>query len=624
MYIIERFNPCKGFYNLRVFNNLDVLDILIRLSQTELLLKLLPKAPVEWISQSIFQSSDRSRLSCLFTVLYQKVRYRDHRSGILEFVKKAISSGIDPNLELSNPIYPDSVEYHYVDDPVYQAMKENVSIDKFDFFVRYVGVRDLGRDFRFRTTSLAKDIPIESFTGETLFSVYYEYCRDRYHKRFRSFLVQRGLIDPKTILYSVTHERPMSYLTMIFENSTRDIIVDGTPMFRNTPKYMLYVPSAGAPLNTFLRRIETTWDVFMFNTSNCYPYLKEIFQLCLARPREEIFNKLRMNTQCFEDAISCIKTIEENQPPYLLLLKSDQPSRNGLAKLLITDFCLEKICTELNAGNYHSWEVGFTPEVFQVACERQFETIRYETVLPPNTPVNNEWYISDGERVDLERYSTTSFITSDSYCFRYQELENLLENKLNPFTRQPFSDEDLENMYQINKLYNEWWILFPDSHKINSIDSAHLNQKQINMFFAKRIDDLIDRCPFFIYGERLTPLLPKFQTVDVVHACYLYLLTNPEELMIELNDGFINNSIGFQYFPVDHSSIEEINIYYSSLFSKSIARIEQRDLELELGYLLTWALNIIESTMVHESVERFHGRLFTVNTLLNRVLKPIG
>lgn len=623
MLILDKFTHYTSFYDIILDNQFNLLDIIIRLCQPIILIKVIHDAPMSWLEREVFHSNDLSRLSCLFSVLFQVVKMKEYRSGILEFVKKSLSLGIDPNMEIGNPIFKDSSEYHYIEDHVFRYMKETLPLEKFEYFIHYTGIHDKGKQFRLRTISIGKNVPIHSFTGETLFSIYYEYGRERYHKRFCNSLLQMGLINPKVIFYSTTIEKPMTYLTMILQNNTQEVIMNGSLMFKYTPTYMLYVPSSGNPLKVFLDHMYTSWDVFKFSFPTSYPFLKKIFQHCLSKPQETFFNKLQFNQECFIQATSSMKCIPEGESPHVLLSNTQHPLSTGLAKILLTDFCLEKICVELNAGNYHDWQSGFTKEVLQEACSRNIETIRPEQGIHPGVCVKNEWYISDGTSIDVERDANFTFVSHDSYCFRYQELENMVEKKLNPFTRQPFSIKDIESMKHINDIYNEWWILFPDSHKINSLDTNYTTQTQLNIFYSKQIDEMVDKCPFFVYGERLTPLLTKFRTTDIIHACYLYLLTNPESLLNDLDVGFSNSSIGFQYSPSDHFTIEEINIYFSSKFSASIARNEQRSIDTELSFLLTWVLCILECTFTHEPIERFHGRIFTLQMMINRILKPL-
>ena len=511
--------------------------------------------------------------------------------------KLLVEIGIDPNLEICNisPLRTEPIEPYSLNDPVFSFLKSKGLLRK--TFINYVGcMGDFIKDYRNRmrkflvTNESSK--PSCSRNRETLFSLY---LRNAYNYRHRDTCVQlilSGKVDLKTIVF-IDGFGPTSYQTLLFKKPLKMISQVGGFLISQTPAYFFYIPSAADPLGTFFRAITTGWEGYVsVSTKDFKSTVIDIFNRRLVRPEMSIIKKYIAHGGIFRDfkKLSSRANMSFNH-----LIIRDNPENTGLAKILLTPHCLENFV--LNK---------YPPKELIVRGARdQYNFLKRKH--SPGVPylhsesTNETFFFNDEPVVDLlstEESSPTIFVSEgDRYTFRLEEFQYLIDKRQNPYNRRLLLESEVVKLRQLVADYQEWWLIYPS--RFFSQDETTLDEDEP---MVTEIDEMLNQSPFFMYGERLRPHLPKLSRPGVIRFLYERLLVNSD------------SCIPFQTTSTDHSSIEEINICYGVLVPR------MSETKLGVNVFVQWVYLILDSTRFHSRETLYEGRLICLyNTIMDNL-----
>lgn len=154
--------------------------------------------------------------------------------------------------------------------------------------------------------------------------------------------------------------------------------------------------------------------------------------------------------------------------------------------------------------------------------------------------------------------------------------------------------------------YRKWWWLY----SFLAQPLSQYNVSDIDLLVTE-IDNMLNQSPFFVYGERLRPQLPKLSCPGIVGKTYEYLLNG------SLGGNIENFCVPFNLTPKDHVSIEEINTYFGVLLPRFAGT------QGGLRVLLQWIFHILDSTRRHSSQTLYEGRLFNLYNVILHFLKIV-
>jgi hypothetical protein len=599
----------------------SALDVCIALDRPSTVLHILSRSP-SWVFKNLSRSSDQSMMGCLINCLCKNYNNRDLHTQITDILRKLIHAGTNPNLELADAVKKsDHVESLYLQDPVYRRLSGFLGPekDKMDQFIRYVGSRDHGMAFRERMGTTPEEITSitknDSFVGETLFSIFYEHVRDHRCTTLCDLLLKNNIIDMNTVLVPRKLGFAQTYLSLFLKRKLRSKIEHGFTAFLHTPSYMFYLPSGGFPLEVLFKNIRTTWDGKLLTLPTVPPVIGTVFERFLIKPTKGDLELFATNEVLIKSVIDYYNRIPANEPVYKHIIETfpEVFPTTCLAKILLTPVFLEKIAGGLKAGN---WKQHLTKETMLEACS-QHPFLKTEV---DDSKIVNEWFIYNGSSVKDRHPGLPIFVTDDNYAFSVDELGYLLDKMENPFNRRKLTDDELEKVGNLYENYDEWWFLYPHIDLGLTADGLKLSVNKL----AEKIDEMIDNCPFFVYGERLSPHVGKLNSMDRISTTYLCLMTGPLILNIGIDNMFINSCVNFQtQDTVDHSTIEEINIFFGILLAKCISDPRSCNVQESLVRLLTWVLCVLEKTFENSTQELFNGRVFTLYVLIENYLKRL-
>lgn len=598
----------------------NTLDICIALDRPPLVLHILSRSP-SWVFRNLGHSADRSMIGCLLNCLCKNYNNRELQTQVTDILRKLIHGGVNPNTDLADAVQENKhVVALYFLDPVFKQLNETLKeeSEKIDAFIKYVGAKDLGKEFRERMKTTPEEITShtksESFVGETLFSVFYEHARDHRCTSLCDQLLKNNVVNMNTVFIPRRLGFPQTYLAVLLKKKLRMKLDHGFTAFMHTPSYMLYLPSSGFPLEVLFKNIRTTWDGKLATLTTVSPVISSIFERFLLRICKQDLEKFTSNEKVIKTAIDTYSQIPTNEPVYrhVMNIFPETFTSTCLAKMLLTPPFLSKIAEGLKAGN---WKQVLTRETMTEICSQH---------PLPNTEIDdskiaNEWFIYNGSSVKERHPSLPIFVSEDNYAFSVDELGYLLDKMENPFNRRKFTDQEIERIGNLYELFDEWWFLYPHVDLGLRVEDLKISVNKL----AEKIDEMIDRCPFFVYGERLSPYVHRFNSMERISSVYLSLLTGPMLLNIGADNMFINSCVNFQIQDVDHSSVEEINIFYGILLSRCVSEPRSCDVHETLINLLSWILCVLENTYENSSQDFFNGRVFTLYVLIDNYINRL-
>lgn len=623
----------EPFYALR-WRGFDIVDLVNFYQRTDLVYHVIVNAP-----RGALPLDYPSKLSCTLGLLFTLLRSeRELRMPILDFAQRIIHGGVDPNLEIGDVICGADVHVVYEEtDGTYREIRSR-GYDKTLFcqrgFVHYVGIGDVGRDYRVFLRDVGGNSHVDTssleLVGETLFSVFLHYAKHFKHRLFCEEVIKGGLLNLTTVVV----QRGLlttSYQSMVFRKSPRMIAQLSARLIKTTPAHFFFLQSADRPLQTLMEAINTSWEFLVLMNGGLSEALQHIFENRLIRPTECTLRHAVMQTSFLNRLIRTFSSFHPQQ-----LYHSD-PSATCLMKLCLEGPGLEIVNREFTSGNTQNWQRAFDEDVLkQLAIARLDDIKRYTQVTKTSTPdirtVKNDTFVFSGLEVTGELLDDPSmtFITDDGFVFHRDEFSHLVANPQNPFNRRSLAEKELAAVTHLSETFDEWWFLYPNipdlptplCHQLGGPEGVGPDKRIRTV--VKFIDDFIDMCPFFTYGERLsTHYEGLFVGIDTLRATYMYLFSNPSVCIRgNLADGFENSCLGFRTHPSDHHSIEEINIYFGIRISQIFSETPP-PLESAVENFLSWVYLILDSTRKYADPQAFNGRIITLYFVIANFLREI-
>lgn len=648
--LVHKYIERDEMYAMKTKEGLDILDLCIIYARHDVILKILSVAPTVWLHENVYNSKNQSRTSCLYGLLFINFDYIEHRQSVIDLIRNSIKDGLNPNLEIGDCVVGKDVKEVYKDrDEVFNyLLKTRVQPNVYSKFINYVGVNDIGKAYRERIAKIMKvknpsfanrkqTTDCTRYVGETIFSVYLDKANNYRHRNYCESLFEMNVIDLKTVF--VKNGKPSCYQNLLFEKNVKTIANVGHTVMIRTPTYFFYVPSAGRPLEVFIRSISTSWEFFIYSKTSIMILIEQLFKRFLVPPDTSILRKLVLHPKFSSRLLEMYTAVGASVSEYIFKTFPEAELLNtALAKLIIQPGYIDKVMTEIKAGNVNDWKAGFTKEYLKSAMDRFYSEIivgEFDKRETRDKPMNDWFMISDEETAGYPRDGNLVFVSEDNYLFRIDELAFILEKSQNPFNRREFTmNEVLEIQRMLNKYY-EWWFIYPIAPAITgpvarlcTLESETLTPEQLeikklevlNEILIGLIDEYLEASPLFYYGEKLRSHVDKLHPPEKIMNAYLILLNNPSVLIGENDIGLLTSCIGFQRDHYDHSSIEEINIYYGLKFAQFSNEKNNSPPELFsrriLNSLLSWIYLILDSTDYHSNNDRLNGRLISLYFLI--------
>jgi hypothetical protein len=587
------------FYGLRLQGTYDILDLVNFYQRWEVIYHALAAAPPEW-----FKTASSPKLSATMGLLFVATRRDRQLTGsVINLVQKLIGEGLDPNLEIGDVICGATATASYETDPTFTGLRDRA----LDVGIRYSGISDVAREYRvfirrLENTQFPVDTSALDLIGETVFSLFMRHGRNFKHRRFCEQLLKKNRINLTTIVYSSKDDETTCYQRMVFQAPSAMVTSLASFLLKETPPYMFYVKSARDPLRVLLNS-QTTWDSMVLMNGGAQSAFQSIFENFLVLPDKQILRHLMM----YSAFLGRVTTHYENYTPERLLSK---PLPSPLVKLFLEGGGLEVFC-----------KTEFLQPLAVDKHKTLQETASRLIVRNENEIKNTMFIFSDLKVTDeLLADPLMTFVTDDNFVFHRDEFSHLLEKKQNPFNRRSLTTTELENLEFLLDTFHEWWFLY---QTIPDVSSGNRDSRELMM--VRRIDEIIDECPFFSYGVRL---LNHYETlaskIEHVQASYLYLLSNPQ-VCIQGNaaDGFQASCIGFHTHPLDHHSVEEINIYYGVRMTQVFSD-QPPPVSVAVENLLSWIYLILDSSRAYCDQQIFIGRVITLYFVVANFLQCIS
>lgn len=652
--LIHKYINRDEMYNMRTKEGLDILDLCILYSRHDVIYKILLDAPILWLHENVYNSKNQSRTSCLYGLLFINFDYIEHRQTVIDILRNSIKDGLNPNLEIGDCIIGKDVRdvYKEGDDVFNYLLKTKVPHSVYSKFINYVGISDVGKPYRERMFKIMRTrkpsyinrkqpTDVIRYVGETIFSVYLDKANNYRHRNYCESLFEMNVVDLKTVF--VRNGRSTScYQNLLFEKNVKTIANVGCMVMTRTPAYFFFVPSAMRPLEVFIRSISTSWEFFIYSKTSIMVLVESMFKKFLVPPDTSILRKLVLHPKFSSHILDLYTKVGSNVSEYILNTNPEKEIINTvLAKLILRPYCIDKIMTEIKAGNVSDWKRGFTKDYFKQIVTRHYQEAivdEFDKRVVKNPPMNDWFLLSDEETGTYSRDGNLVFVTGDNYLFRVDELAFILEKSQNPFNRKEFTMDEVLEIQKMLNVYYEWWFVYPITPVISgpvprldyNIDNLNPDELEIirlgatNDLLIGLIDDYLEASPLFYYGEKLRTHVDKLHPPEKILNAYLILLNNPSVLIGENDIGLLTSCIGFQRDNYDHSSIEEINIYYGLKFAQfSNDKNTTSDLLRKriLNSLLSWIYLILDSTDYHSNNDRLNGRLISLYFLILNFIK---
>jgi hypothetical protein len=604
----------KFIYDPRLFimslHSLTLVEMSILYGQEEVLFFLLTRSPPGWVDTHIFKSEDTSMLSCLYYVLLQKADQVPLKEELIHWIRKGLSRGVDPNLELSSPRANTPLDIWYMGCPVYDTLyREGDPPVHVKNFVRFTGLRDVGKGFRDRSRHLPPPPRSDhsGVSGDTLFSVFHRVARDQKSKALIKKLIESKTLQWNLIFLNNKICKTECYLNMLWRGRIRDIIDEGFLAYFKTPTYMLYISSAGPPLQKIYDFVSQKWLIQICTIQNLPPVISDLYCNGFIPPTKKNIEFLSMKPLLVNRILSII---ESRGGWRTWLRKISSPLHTCFSRVIITPPGLSMISEDPH------WRVNFTPSL----VERLVESFREEHIQPyidVQMEFTNEWFVN-GDDVKDYVGKLPLFYTDDNFAFCQEDMNYLLKNPLNPFTRRELSLGETLRLGYINRMYEDWWLILDSPLKMDEL--RKFGELKVT-YLTEKIDEYFESNPFLVYGERLSIYVSKLDSIQKIHATYLTLLSNPSILAGDIMDPLSQACIPFRS-PDDCFQVEMVNIFYGmDLVSPPE---DQNGSSQMLIRFLAWVLCVLESTASNESLEKLNGRIFSLYIIMISFIKNLG
>jgi hypothetical protein len=609
----------------------DVLDLVNFYQRWDILFVLLTNAPSDYLNQFA-----PSKIGCTLGLLFTNMKSsKDLRMSILDVVQNAVLTGLDPNLELGDVICGASMhELYQTHDPIYKELHSkggaSISVLHESKFVRYTGIRDVGREYRLFINKLTP-VPLSIDTsslemvGETVFSVFLRYAKHRRHRALCEKLIKEGKIHLTTI---VTQDgiTPTSYQTMIFKKQPGVIVNLIDYLVTNTPHHFYYVKTAGDPLGTLIGSIKTTWELMVLVKGGASKALLSILTQHLMIPLENFVRQLVGCYPLLETVTSLYSRVTPPQMCRRYLGESSTSRFSVFEKLLLEGRGLELLIDDLRKGT--STITGLTMRHLASDKYGDLRLIAREVVgLPPpmDDVKNNTFIFSDLEVTqELLNDPLMVFVSDDNFVFHRDEFLHLMSKKENPFNRRLLNEREISRLEYLQETFNEWWFLYNGIPDIPSLQTVNRFSKGTELkLIVKYIDEFIDQCPFFTYGDRLEAHYDKIYKIEYLQSAYMYLFTAPVVCIQGASaDGFQALCLPFRAAPGDHHTVEEIGLYFSMMLTEAFSQ-PTPDVSEVMKKVFLCVYLILDCTRRYSSLEVFYGRVITLYFVISTFIKEI-
>jgi hypothetical protein len=538
------------FYNL-AFNGMDIWDILI-VNNGGLVMKDIMETHfrARRLKDLVVRLVEEGRLGSFLNILVGVIYEKPNfKIDILTLLVRMIYNGVSPNTEFQCGEYKLSLP----EDPLAE--------------VRYAGTTLLEKKY-------SEKFPLSRgsvrFVGDTVFGFLLQNICNLKLKNFILTLLETGLVNLSCIIqpHSLSTDVHMDYLgaalkfaPTMFRNQVSCAI------YKYTPKAVLLRPGNVDMFREVVSDIlKTNWRGMTF------------FNAC---PRNIIHMLL-------EDGI-----LDPSGDIYhgrLLLTLHGRRSLQTSFEIFQKNQTIRRV---LNPDITH---------ITQVIRKAGFRDL----------PVyHNDAYFSTCEAVGMD--SPYIFISDDGYIFCRNELEYLLETRLNPFNRREFSENEIARMQTMRDMFGTYWYLFDlTSGKYSWLSSPAAEVS--DMDFVAFIDGMLDRSDMFSYGCRVMDIVDRLKNntltilgfTGLVMGLGTIMTINPHEIMFEQCTSFARGK-------EDPYDIEEINTYYGIIFNHMS---EEADLRRSF---LQWVFLVLETTSRFSPSHALTSRLLSLTLFIQMI-----
>lgn len=617
IHIIQKILFSSKVYECKTIEGLNIGELCVKYYKAATLLFIIEKAPQTWLIDNVYQTKDKSFLSCMLHLLCENLKSSELKEKTLKLLSQCISRGVDPNTELFHPLGQVSLHNFYEGDPVYDYIINNaIPPSRARKLVRYTGIVDGGFDFRLRANVKPRNVGYSNFVGETLFSMMYSHGEIYENSVFCSALINTNKIDMRTIL--CTGSVITSYLRMFIDYDFRNRVEDGFKAFYNSPTYMFYIHSSGYPIDELFDKIKTYWSGFMMTRETLQPVILDIFERSLVCPTENIVKKFLTNTTFMDRLKSIWEESQGNGLEDILKREGRHFLDTGLAHLVVHPLALDKLFGITFRDDYN-WKTSFTADELR-SLANNIKALEWSRYLEPphrDLEIKNECFLHNSDPVSESWGRVPVFVSEDGYVFSIEEIDFLMKKMENPFNRRRFSDKDENSLYSLLGHRNRLWFLIDNLVVFETISK---NVAPTTDLLVELIDEFIDKCPFFIYGGiRLRTVHQNLNNMEKMHLIYVILMSGPNTIIPQTEDILRELCVPFQT-KNDCIPTELINTHYGM---EILMELKGEDVRRVKQSLLVWILQNLEETYMNDMMEKFNGRVGSLVAVMEFIMKLV-
>lgn len=575
---------CREFHDL-VFNGMDLWDILILNSGGSVLLEIFEKHLSQNRLKDIVSQLRREKrlgscLNILVALLYEKP---DLRQRIITLIAKLVYQGVSPNTEFQCGEYTASLP----------TLQEDRHLNLFDDKpIRYVGTTIMDTEYIRRYPVIRGSV---RFVGDTVFGFLLQNVCNAKIKNFILMLVETGLVNLATVAqpYSLSLNTYMDYMTMtcrfvpeMFRNQICCAI------YKHTPKYVLLRSRrTGHFREMAAEMLRTNWrGMVLFNTCP-RNILHMMLEDGLIEPSDKIFHESLLISpfalQSLRNSVNAVLREGKSEARVYQCISEERRGDTVLASLMYT--------------------VSNDPDMYREAVS---EMLR-ENGFVRFSQYHNDTYFSTTDEVCIS--DVDIFVSEDGYVFCRDELEYLLETKINPFNRRELTGGEMERLKKMKTILENFWYMFDmTSRRYKWLSAPH--EEYPDEEFARLIDGMFERNDLFTYGVRMTDIMEHLENHTLCVIGFTGLVMGVGTMLsVTSPEISVDQCVSFSRKKDDPYDIEDINTYYGIMFNHQTPNTSIR------RNFLQWVFLILETTEKLSPAHVMNSRLLSLTLIIQMI-----
>lgn len=604
-----------------------LIDIVVKSLRHDLLTRLFRACPnSEWYSLAT-SSKNTTCPGRILNVLMMDIEGPEDKRFVIEVMINLVRRGLDPNTQILSPI----------DDLNCLTYKKYFPADPADTRLRCLARYTASTPTAFGplASTPGREAREKSalYVGDTVFSAIIQLAALTSHKKFIHAVIRAGRIDLRTLVSpfrfkNIIWSEAVPYASVYLMGGKITSVDDiAHALIEGTPTWLMPVGGAFSPPAVIESLLCTAWSGFVASGGRMEGIIRSMVRSGFIIPRESLvwkFHEQDLFTRALQEDIRALYGTRPQKTIFETVLKnSPSPMETLLVAILRYPPALQLVRDDAPDPLEALRDKKTLKTLFR-AWNR--EHVKKSTVVVPKSPIN-ACSISTGEDI-VPGSRVRGIVVDRGYVFLEPEIEYISTTGTNPYTMQPFPEEDIQVIRKRRDLIQEHWIMAP-TEEFGIASSAYidriLDHTSLCNMYVNKIDEMLSEVSFFIYSPKLESVQEKLNSLEVVRLSYLMLSAGPQTMiMTPLDDTFSTYCVGFANYASDPSDIEEINLCTSMRLNQLFGgRAESEQTHSFKTALLSWIYHVLESTKIRGRPERFLGRLFSLDFIITNYLSHV-